>query len=655
MRFRRIQTAFTTGELSETLRGRKDVQLYYLGLEKGLNVVARPQGSIRQRPGAYYVATFSPQAVSAGEGGGPAVGAETAVGGIRLADFVFSSSQAYIVAFQQVRATIFDTADDSLVDYVTLPYVTADLRELSWQQVADTMLIVHPDYAGMRELYRTGAGWFTGDYSFESAPQYKYHLDRATTLAASHTSGSGRTITAANGSDNDVFVAGHAGTQWTIGGKRITITAVGSATSATATIIDTLDDTNATTNWTEQASSSVRGGFRAVVYFGDRTYLGGTRDAPFQLWASRVGAPFDFLEGGVNDNDPFSLLVTAGRSDPILHLVAGSGGVEIFTEGGEFYIPSGPGSPVTPTNLAVIPQTNYGSRSIRPVRLDSQTIFAQREGGALREFVYSDVEQAYQAVPLTIRAQHLLSDPVSLAQVAGGFGLPVDFLMTINADGTGAFMSSLRSEEVTAWTQWTSARELHDVRSVLSKVYVATTDGEGAFWLERLSESAIFDSQVDDTAETATASWGPYAHLAGMTVDVFADGYWRGAFTADGSGNLTLDGDYSAINVGLPIDIQVRPMPPELESDSLLGMAIRPFKAELSYLGSSGLRVNGYVIPDRPFDNVTETAPIATTNVSRVRLGGWQKGKTQAPVITREGPSPFEIVAFAVDYRIGAG
>ena len=42
MRFRRIQTAFTTGELSETLRGRKDVQLYYLGLEQALTALAAP-------------------------------------------------------------------------------------------------------------------------------------------------------------------------------------------------------------------------------------------------------------------------------------------------------------------------------------------------------------------------------------------------------------------------------------------------------------------------------------------------------------------------------------------------------------------------------------------------------------------------------------
>lgn len=643
MRFRRIQTAFTTGELSETLRGRKDVQLYYLGLEKGLNVLARPQGSMKQRPG-----TFTRRRIRA---------STDADRNVRLGSFVFNQSQAYVVQFFHQGASMSDIVAGTRED-ITIPYDGDDLDGMDWVQVADTMLMVHPDYPGIWEVARgpevMGSIWTEAAYVFERSPQYKYHADRATTLAASGTSGS-VTITAANGSDNDVFVASDVGSIWAMAGTQMTITAVGSATSATATILGTLSSGSATTDWTEAASSTKRGGFRSIAYMYGRLILGGTRDAPFRLWGSRVGAPYDFLEGGTDDADPFSLDISTGRADPINYVIAGSGGIEIFTEGGEGFIPSSPDRPVTPTTLAYTSQTSYGSRRVKPVRLDSQTIFAQRAGGAVREFVYSDVEQAYAAVPLTIRAQHLLPDPKRMTEVAGGFDLPVDFLLLANADGTMACMTSLRSEEVTAWTPWEHRFPVRDVQSVLSRVFVAVEADDGGVWLEELEADAIFDSEVFDTSETPQATWGPYGLLAGYTVEAFADGYWRGAFDVDASGYVTLDDDYSDVKFGFMIDIQVRPMPPEVEGDSLLGMAIRPFKCELSYLGSSGLRVNGYVIPDRPFDNVTETAPTATTNVSRVRLGGWQKGKTQAPVITREGPGPFEIVAFAVDYRIGAG
>ena len=643
MRFRRIQTAFTTGELSETLRGRKDVQLYYLGLEKGLNVLARPQGSMKQRPG-----TFTRRRIRAGT---------DADRNVRLGSFVFNQSQAYVVQFFHQGASMSDIVAGTRED-VTIPYDGTDLDGVDWVQVADTMLMVHPDYAGIWEVARgpevMGSIWTEAAYVFERSPQHKYHGDRATTLAASGTTGS-VTITAANGTDNDVFADSDVGSIWSMAGTQMTITAVASATSATATILGTLSAATATTNWTEAASSTKRGGFRSIAYMYGRLILGGTRDAPYRLWGSRVGAPYDFLEGDVNDDDPFSLDISTGRADPINYVIAGSGGIEIFTEGGEGFIPSSPERPVTPTTLAYTSQTSYGSRRVKPVRLDSQTIFAQRTGGAVREFVYSDVEQAYAAVPLTIRAQHLLPDPKRMTEVAGGFGLPVDFLLLANADGTMACMTSLRSEEVTAWTPWEHRFPVLDVQSVLSRVFVAVEADDGGVWLEELEADAIFDSEVFDTSETPQATWGPYGLLAGYTVEAFADGYWRGAFDVDASGYVTLDDDYSDVKFGFMIDIQVRPMPPEVESDSLLGMAIRPFKCELSYLGSSGLRVNGYVIPDRPFDNVTETAPTATTNVSRVRLGGWQKGKTQAPVITREGPGPFEIVAFAVDYRIGAG
>lgn len=757
-KFRRVQTAFTTGELSDTLRGRRDTQLYYLGLEEGLNLLATPQGSAKVRPGT----RFKRRLREAGSSGDM---------GIRLGAFVFSQSQAYVAHFAHVQANFTDVATNE-TQQVSTPFQGGALDRLDWVQVADTMLLVHPAYPGVWEIARTlvgspsgsfptpstepgvspagapevttdaataisgltatlngtldslsgepsaqvafqyrkvgvapwsssatdvlsgtgafsvtlsglspntayefrargsnangtslgeiesfittDAAWVAGAYSFERSPQYKYHGDRATTLAASGTSGS-VTITAAGGTDNAVFAASDIGSIWSMAGVQMTITAVASATSATATILGTLPAATATLDWTEAASSAKRGGFLSIAYVNGRLILGGTFSAPFRLWASRVGAPFDFLEGGTDAADPFSLDVTTGRADPINYVVAGSGGIEIFTEGGEGFIPSGPDSPVTPATIAYVPQTSYGTRRVKPVRLDSQTIFAQRAGGAVREFVYSDVEQAYAAVPLTIRAQHLLSDPVRMAGVAGGFGLPVDFLLAVNADGTVACMTSLRSEEVTAWTPWQFARPARDICSVLSRVYVATEDSAGTQWLEEVDSSAIFDGQFDATSISGTSEWGPFSSLTGVSVSVFADGFWRGGFTVDDAGMLSLDDDYFAINVGLPFEVRLRPMPPESEDQSLLGMPIRPYKVELSYRGSAALRVNGRVVPDRSFDNVIETAPEVATNVRRVRLRGWKTGKTQAPVITRDGPFPFEVLAMAVDYRIGTG
>lgn len=757
-KFRRVQTAFTTGELSDTLRGRKDTQLYYLGLEEGLNLLVRPQGSAKVRPG-----TIAKRQLRAANSPGGM--------GIRLGAFVFNQSQAYAAHFAHVQANFTDVATNE-TQQVSTPFQSGDLDLIDWVQVADTMLVVHPAYPGIWEIARTlvgspsgsfpspstepgvtpagapvvttgsatsisgltatlngtldnlsgeltaqvafqfrkigsavwsssatailsatgsfsvtlsdlapntayefratgsnvngtstgeiesftttNAAWVSGAYVFERAPQYKYHDDRATTLAASGTTGS-VTITAANGVDNAVFADSDVGSIWSMAGVQMTITAVASATSATATILGTLPSAAATTDWTEAASSPKRGGFRSIAYVSGRLVLGGTLSAPFRLWGSRVGAPFDFLEGGTDAADPFSLDITTGRADPIKYVIAGSGGIEIFTEGGEGFIPSGPDSPVTPTTIAYVPQTSYGSRDIKPVRLDSQTIFAQRSGGAVREFVYSDVEQAYAAVPLTIRAQHILSDPKRMTEVAGGFGLPVDFLLVVNADGTMACMTSLRSEEVTAWTPWQMARPVLDATSVLSRVYVAVEDSSGTQWLEELDTSARFDAQHGATSISGTSSWGPFASLAGETVNVYADGFWRGEFAVDGAGMLTTDDDYEAIELGFLFDLRIRPMPPESEDQSLLGMPVRPYKVELSYLGSAALRVDGRVVPDRNFNDVITTAPEITTNVRRVRLRGWQRGKTQAPVITRDGPFPVEILSLAVDYRIGTG
>lgn len=756
-RYRRVQTAFTTGELSDTLRGRRDTQLYYLGLEEGLNLLARPQGSAKVRPG-----TFTRRRIRQGS---------DADRNVRLGAFIFNEAQAYVAQLYEFGMTLSDLTTGT-AEAVETPFAGADLNNVDWVQVADVMLMVEPTYAGIWEVARALSGapsgsfptpstepgstpagapvvttqvatfvggetatlngtvtslsgestaqvsfeyrkigvaawsasatqivsatgpftltlsglspntayefrarakntagtsraeiksfittnvvWSSSAFAFERAPQYKYHPDRATTLTASGTSGS-VTLTAAGGTDNAVFEASDVGSIWGMAGAQMRITAVASATSATATVLGTLSSAAATTDWTEAASSPKRGGFRSIAYVGGRLVLGGSRAAPFRLWASRVGAPFDFLEGGTDDADPFSLDITTGRADPINYVIAGSGGIEIFTDGGEGFIPSGPDSPITPTTIAYVPQTSFGTRRIKPVRLDSQTIFAQRSGGAIREFVYSDVEQAYAAVPLTIRAQHLLSDPTRMTEVAGGFGLPVDFLLVANTDGTIACMTSLRSEEVTAWTPWQMRFPVRDVASVLSRVFVASEEDDGSIWLEELDAAAIFDSEVFDSSVTPKTTWGPYNLLAGFDVEVFADGFWRGTFRVGGNGMLTLDDAYSDIKAGFLIDVRLRPMPPEAEDQSLLGLPIRPYKVELSYLGSAALRVNGWVVPDRPFDDVIDIPPTPSTNVRRVYLRGWQKGKTSAPVITRDGPSPFEILALAVDYRIGTG
>jgi hypothetical protein len=90
--------------------------------------------------------------------------------------------------------------------------------------------------------------------------------------------------------------------------------------------------------------------------------------------------------------------------------------LQIFTSGQEFYIKQ---SPVTPGNVAVLPQTNFGSRRTRPVTIEGVTLYAQRTGKSVNQFVFVDAVQANQSVSATSLAPHLITDPRKMAVKQG--------------------------------------------------------------------------------------------------------------------------------------------------------------------------------------------------------------------------------------------
>ena len=73
-----------------------------------------------------------------------------------------------------------------------------------------------------------------------------------------------------------------------------------------------------------------------------------------------------------------------------------------MTDVGEWVVS---GSPLTPTNVSVDLQTTVGSpldRQIRPILVDGATLFAGASKRDLREFIFSDTEQAYQAPDIAL-------------------------------------------------------------------------------------------------------------------------------------------------------------------------------------------------------------------------------------------------------------
>ncbi len=208
---------FTAGELSPRLDGRFDLSKYRNGCSTLENLLVHPHGGATRRPGSYYVA-----------------GVKTNSAKTTLIPFEFNTEQTYIIEagneyFRFYKDNGQITSGGSAYEIAT-PYATADLFELRYAQSADTMFIVHPNYAP-RKLTRTAhTAWTLTEVAFEFGP-FLDENTTDTTLTANGRNGS-ITLTASA----DLFAATDVGRLVKIHDGFAKITVYTSATLVTAAV-----------------------------------------------------------------------------------------------------------------------------------------------------------------------------------------------------------------------------------------------------------------------------------------------------------------------------------------------------------------------------------------------------------------------------------
>jgi len=208
---------FTAGELSPRLDGRFDLSKYRNGCSTLENLLIHPHGGATRRPGSYYVA-----------------GVKTNSAKTTLIPFEFNTEQTYIIEagnqyFRFYKDNGQITSGGSAYEIAT-PYATADLFELRYAQSADTMFIVHPNYAP-RKLTRTGhTAWTLTEVAFEFGP-FLDENTTDTTLTANGRDGS-ITLTASA----DLFASSDVGRLVKIHDGFAKITVYTSATLVTAAV-----------------------------------------------------------------------------------------------------------------------------------------------------------------------------------------------------------------------------------------------------------------------------------------------------------------------------------------------------------------------------------------------------------------------------------
>jgi hypothetical protein len=657
-RFVSIQTNFSTGELDPLLRARVDLQAYNNALEEATNVVCQPQGGIRRRPGSKYITAL------------PNSGAESAENGTRLIEFEFSTTDSYMLCFTHNRMYVFK--DETLItningsgnDYLDTSSVgiTASiLGNMCWTQSADTLIAVHKDLAPVKIVRgATDASWTALAITFDSIPKYAYvpvFTNPAGTLTPSAVSGK-VTLTASTGTP---FSAASVG-------QYINVTPQGRAKIVkftSATVVDAITEfpffnttAIATGDWElesgyEDVWSASKGWPRSVTFHEGRLYFGGSASRPSTLWGSKVGLFFDFEATEGLDDDAVEATLDTNTFNAVVDIISGRD-LQVFTTGGEFYVPQSGLDPITPTNFFVKTASRNGIKEgIRIQQLESGTLFVQRQGKSLNEFAYTDTQATYVTAKISLLAGHLLKNPTRIALRRSVATDENDLLLMTNQDdGSLAVFSLLRAQNVIAPSEWTTTDGQYvDVGVDIDTIYAVVrrnVNGVSQYYVEYFSDDYLTDSNKTGGANSAVT----VSHLISESINIILDGAVQANQVVPSDGIVTFSrASDTSYEVGLPILVRVVTMPVDLklQTGTRIGFKKRIVEVNALVFETQHLKINGIQVPFRQFGDILDE-PVDFYTGTKVLHG--ILGYSNEAKITIEQDVPLKMTLLGLEYKV---
>lgn len=622
-----------------------------------------------------------------------------AVSGLRLFAFEYDVDTGYVLVATDRNLAIY--ANGVLVANARTPYASAELAALDYAQAINTAITVHASYAPQRLLRdTTGTVWSFGTLALTSYPKHDFNdsssptptsnVQRIVLTGAAWAVGDKFKIDVDGALSADIIYAGDSSADeiaktvenirrevqklWTVGFSGVSVVRSAALTYDITFAGESADDhdllvgvpitgnsanrvtaTNTTpgTPRTENAWSNTRGWPRRATFHEGRLWVGCTTSLPTAIFASRTSSYYDFdTQEGLDDDPVFQIIVTDQLNS--VQALYSARDLVVLTSGGEFNYPE---SPITPSDTPEL-QTRYGSAPVKPVNIDGATLFLQRTRKALRQFVFGQDEQAYNAPPVSVLAPHLLNGVVDMAAWQGSETDDSNLVFLVNGDGTVAVLNTLRSQDINAWSSWSTGTvdapgSFKAVATVDEVVYFGvqrTINGVVANYLEELDEDYYLDSAVQGTNGPASATMTGLSHLNGEECRVRANSRALANVTPSGGTASAVYAGHSqavtAYEVGIDWTPTVTTMPlnVSLQDGDYLLRKKRVVKAKLQLIASLGVLVNGRELIKLKTDTGTfDSAPTPVTGAVELEDSTDWTWEPLTYTISQVDPMPFEL------------
>lgn len=691
---RKLQNNFTSGVLSPGVYARTDLQKYESGCRVIRNAVVYAHGGISNRPGTMYV--------------------DQIPGGGILIPFVYSVTQTYVLCFYDPAPSdpsehcakmrilkdggvVVDEAGNAVV--IETPYLPSELSRIKFAQSADTMFLAHPAHKPTTLTRSSHTDWTFQEMSFFPdivAPvnlkaEASGFVDKTGTYVATTVD---YKVAAVNEKEVESVPSGAVTADtlstWPSGAKVVlTWDAVegavryevyknsrgyyewiGSADETTFTD-DNIDGDDSIGPKENRDPFAEKGDYPGVVgIYQQRLVFGRSDNEPQTVWCSETGC-FDSMAVAqpLRDDSAITATVDSKQMNEIRHFIP-LRDMLMLTSGAEFKMSAGNNSDaISPTSLAFDIQSYWGASDVPPVVSGTSVVLVQNSGKAVRDLHYTLTEDGYSGEEVSILAEHLLTSPIVDWAYQQS---PFSTIWICLEDGRLLTFTYMREQEVWAWSEHESSGA-----KFLSVCVIREGTEDNVYFMVQRGGKIFLEYQVrrdygdpvedaffvdcglvyrndDDPVSHVTG----LEHLAGETVVALADGsVVRGLVVAE-DGSIDLPNPAGRIAVGLPYEMYVQTLDPEIRADngSTIGDKKNVARLTLMLRETRGLEIGPsddklvpvkFPMPERYGD----PPPLFSGEISTVLPGSHRE---EATVVLRQSdPLPVTVLALSTWITVG--
>ena len=620
---------------------------------------------------------------------------------VKTFDFSVESNRHYLMVLTQGNLRVYRTPDIHVAD-IKMPYIDGQVLSVRDAQTESVMLMFHEDTLPIR-LVNGGDDytWTLDDVPFSNVPQYDYfdgssptptsdvQVMTLTTFVAGDTlqidiegvlsknityagdSGADQqNSTVANIQRNiqDMPIMGESGVTVTrTGAAKYAITSANESAKAfelfagfatTGTASKTVAFTHSVTGSPreEDVWSATRGYPKMGVFYDGRLWLGGTKSKPQSILASKSGAFFDFDIDEGDDDEGIFITISARKLSDIVDINPARG-LQVFTSGSEFIVKGN-----TPSTISIDAQTQHGASSMEVKSVDGATLFLDRNGNTLREYLYNFNEDSYTSNDLSVLASHLINAPADIAILSGSTSEDANWLFIANADGNMVVLNTLRSQDINGFTPMTTQGFVSTLSVVDDQLYMInrrTLGGVTSNFIERWSFDMLMDNSIAIANNNSTTVSG-LEHLEGHTVQITADGNVLPERAVSG-GSITLTASEVSIpdrdlQIGINFTVSLKTMPVNTNIGSgMNNMRIKKItRINARVYNTFGVFIDGNRVAVRSFGDASvsplDDAILAETGIIEDNSGGNGWSRFVVPVITVPDPTPFHMQS--IEYEV---